>query len=131
MNNELKAPVTPLGHGDAFFSIAMALQEAYETEAYQVIHLGDFQEWVEDISPAEDNPEDIGFNKKVEAQKEADPLDRERSLLEHKPVMDYSSTMNTNLTKADTPNPACTEEFCRPSFWVPNKKLCIYCGFRG
>ena len=131
VNNELKAPVTPLGHGDAFFSISMALQAAYETEMYKVVDLGNFQDWMEDISPIEDTPEDVGFNKKVEAQKAADPLDRERSLLEHRPTMDYTSTVNVGLTKADSPNPACLDELCRPSFWVPKKKLCIYCGFRG
>ena len=34
VNNELKAPETPMGHGDAFFSIALALSAAYETTIY-------------------------------------------------------------------------------------------------
>lgn len=131
VNNELKAPVTPLGHGDAFFSIAMALQAAHETEAYQVVHLGDLQEWVDDISPVNDDVEDGQFQRKVDEQKKTDPINQERALLDHKPTLDYTATVNVNLGMMDTPNPACTEEFCRPSFWVPRKKLCIYCGFRG
>ena len=31
VSNELKAPDTPLGHGDAFFSIALALQSVHDT----------------------------------------------------------------------------------------------------
>ena len=32
VSNDLKAPDTPMGHGDAFFSIAMALQAAQESQ---------------------------------------------------------------------------------------------------
>ena len=53
VNNELKAPETPMGHGDAFFSIAMALQAAYESSVYQVQSLGNVMDWFTDIAPDE------------------------------------------------------------------------------
>ena len=43
VNNELKAPETPMGHGDAFFSIGMALLASWETGRFGVIHLGNIQ----------------------------------------------------------------------------------------
>ena len=29
------------------------------------------------------------------------------------------------------PNPQCTEYVCTQEFWVPERNLCLYCGFRG
>ena len=49
VNNELKAPVTPMGHGDAFFSIAMALNAAYETTIERMVIIDDVQDWVKDL----------------------------------------------------------------------------------
>ena len=40
VNNELKAPETPQGHGDAFFSIAMALLALHESEIHGVTDVG-------------------------------------------------------------------------------------------
>ena len=31
----------------------------------------------------------------------------------------------------DPVNPNCEEIVCRPEFWVPENKLCLYCGYRG
>ena len=28
-------------------------------------------------------------------------------------------------------NPGCSEGVCQPSFWVMERKLCLYCGYRG
>ena len=28
------------------------------------------------------------------------------------------------------PNPQCYESVCNPNFWVPERGLCIYCGYR-
>ena len=122
VNNELKAPVTPMGHGDAFFSVAMALQAIHETDVYEVVDLGNMQEWLGDISPEQEDPMRPGRAKQPETAKK---------LLTHEPDMNYGSSINSELTMADCPNPNCEEEFCRPSFWVPTRKLCIYCGHRG
>ena len=53
VNNDLKAPVTPMGHGDAFFSIAMAVQAAYETTIYKYATLGSATDWLDAVSPGE------------------------------------------------------------------------------
>ena len=29
------------------------------------------------------------------------------------------------------PNPDCKEAVCNEAFWVPENKLCLYCGIRG
>ena len=28
-------------------------------------------------------------------------------------------------------NPDCKDAECRPEFWVPENKLCLYCSYRG
>ena len=111
VNNELKAPETPMGHGDAFFSIAMALQAAYETGIYNMQAVGDLQEFVSDIEPSlkyqnidKNKPEKlIDFDKKV---------------------------YNDNSKNLKAPNPNCTEDFCGPSLWVPARGLCLYCNYK-
>ena len=52
VSNELKAPETPMGHGDAFFSIAMALQAVHDT-AYKFVNLGSVTDWFNAVSPNE------------------------------------------------------------------------------
>ena len=47
------------------------------------------------------------------------------------PIFDFSRRMNDHLTKDDCPNPTCDVYECQPYFWVPERKLCIYCGHRG
>ena len=47
VNNELKAPETPQGHGDAFFSIAMALLACHESERMGFSDVGNLLEIVE------------------------------------------------------------------------------------
>jgi len=111
VNNELKAPETPMGHGDAFFSIAMALQAAYETGIYNVQAVGDLQDFVHDIDPSlkyqnmdKNKPEKlIDFNKNV---------------------------YNDNSKNLEAPNPNCTEDFCGPALWVPARGLCLYCNYK-
>ena len=111
VNNELKAPETPMGHGDAFFSIAMALQAAYETGIYNMQTVGDLQDFVHDVDPSlkysnldKNKPEKlIDFDKKV---------------------------YNDNSKNLEAPNPNCTEDFCGPSLWVPARGLCLYCNYK-
>ena len=124
VNNELKAPVTPMGHGDAFFSVAMALQAIHESDVYEVIDLGNMQDWLGDISPEETEDTTSPNNK-------GQSVPPTRKMLTNEPDLTYSSTINSELTMTDCPKPNCDEEFCRPSFWVPQNKLCIYCGYRG
>jgi len=122
VNNELKAPVTPMGHGDAFFSIAMALQAAHETTIQTIVTIDDVQEWATIIQTSDDS-DDVA----PERPKDEQP----NRTLTHEPALMYSGTLNSDLTMQDCPNSECTEDFCRPSFWVPQNKLCIYCGFQG
>ena len=40
-------------------------------------------------------------------------------------------TQTETMEQATTaPNPQCEESVCTPSFWVPERGLCIYCGYR-
>ena len=120
VSNELKAPDTPLGHGDAFFSIAMALQAAHET-AYKFVDLGSATDWFNAVSPYE-TPE--GRREKLEGEglgnfNRNSPADT----LQMAPV-------NEIERMESAPNPQCKESFCSPSFWVPERGLCLYCGYR-
>ena len=121
VSNELKAPDTPLGHGDAFFSIAMALQAAHET-AYRFVDMGNAADWFDAVSPYE-TPE--GRLEKLEGQglgnvNKNSPADA----LQMKPV-------NEMERLEFAPNPNCKESICSPSFWVAERNLCLYCGHRG
>ena len=112
VSNELKAPETPMGHGDAFFSVAMALQAAYETTLYRYESLGSASDWLDAVDPS--------------SQKEdsAEELKKKMSL-------DFKPVNQKEVSSEKAPNPNCTEMVCTPSFWVPERKLCIYCGHRG
>jgi len=127
VNNELKAPETPMGHGDAFFSIGMALLASWETGRFGVVHLGNIQGFLDPDDHAELLPE----------EKQTPIID---DLTADKPEtmglpggiqVDYTRTINADLTMADCPNPDCEELICKPEFWVPERKLCILCGYRG
>ena len=113
VSNDLKAPETPMGHGDAFFSIAMALQAAYETTLYRYESLGSAADWLEAVSPEDKN-----------------------TVKEKSKLPDLSKwTGNEYNNKTDkiqkAPNPNCDEMVCMPSFWVEERNLCLYCGYRG
>ena len=128
VSNDLKAPDTPMGHGDAFFSIAMALQAAQESQGLYTL-LGNVSEWVDAVAPnvnAESGPEvDEIINMKSQGTEELKRDDRGL------PIFDFSRKINSELTKEDCPKPACDVYECEPYFWVPERKLCIYCGYRG
>ena len=109
VNNELKAPQTPLGHGDAFFSIAMALSAIYETSIYKIQTLGSVQDWMQSIEEGQE----------AELQKDAMP-GRGIPNLHFKPEIEV-------MALDEAPNPNCQEMVCNPGFWVPENKLCIYC----
>ena len=113
VNNELKAPETPMGHGDAFFSISMALMAAHESKAYSMSVLGNVQEWASDI---------LGETSQSPSLDQA----QNSSLVDFK-----DSAINADLDMSDCPNPNCADDLCRPSFWVPANKLCLKCNYRG
>ena len=120
VSNELKAPETPMGHGDAFFSIAMALQSAHDT-AYKFVDLGSATDWFNAISPGE-TPES-----------KQSMLDEKKGLVkEGEPSVNPLQMQPVNqVEKASTaPNPQCAETVCNPSFWVVERGLCLYCGHR-
>jgi len=112
VSNELKAPETPMGHGDAFFSVAMALQAAYETTLYRYESLGSASDWLDAVDPS------------GQEKNSAEELKKKMSL-------DFKPVNQKEVTSEKAPNPNCTEMVCTPSFWVPERKLCIYCGHRG
>jgi len=110
VSNELKAPETPMGHGDAFFSIAMALQAAYETGVYRMQTVANLQDIAADVDPSLKNVGNLDKNK-------PDVL------------LDFDQDKYNN--NMESPNPSCTDEACNPTFWVPKRKLCLYCNYRG
>ena len=121
VNNDLKAPVTPMGHGDAFFSIAMAVQAAWETTVFKYETLGSTSDWIEAVAPGETPQGRARGNDQEElGQSVAERID---SLLnyKHEPEEEIKEPLN----------PGCSEGVCQPSFWVMERKLCIYCGYRG
>ena len=114
VSNDLKAPDTPMGHGDAFFSIAMALQAAHET-AYKFVNLGNLTDWFNAVSPNETPESRSEENNSIEKTP--------ANILQMKPVNELEE--NTSA-----PNPQCKEPVCSPSFWVTERNLCLYCGFK-
>ena len=115
-----------MGHGDAFFSIGMALLASWETGQFGFTNLGDLQGFLDPEDPAEmkETGEPPAF-----LEPELDPV--KEMALPGGIKMDYTRAMNPDLTMADCPNPTCDEIICKPEFWVPERKLCIYCGHRG
>ena len=114
VNNELKAPEGPMGHGDSFFSIAMAMQAAFETSKNSITTLGNVADWF---------GEDETSNNQL-SQTEANLENR----------WDSSKAEDTIIgveAKEGAPNPKCTDVFCNPSYWVKERNLCLYCSFRG
>jgi len=119
VSNELKAPNTPMGHGDAFFSIAMALQAVHDT-AYKFVDLGSANDWFNAISPGE-TPES-----RRQQQDEQSGLIQDNS----KPNPLQMEPVNEVERAQAAPNPQCKETVCNESFWVPERGLCLYCGHR-
>jgi len=113
VSNDLKAPETPMGHGDAFFSIAMALQAAYETTIYRYESLGSAADWLDAVDPDD--------KKDVEEKTKLPDLSKWTG-------NEYNSKTEESQT---APNPDCKEMVCMPSFWVQERNLCLYCGYRG
>ena len=132
VNNELKAPETPLGHGDAFFSIALALQAAYEISQGKYVSLGSLTDWQAAVAP-DTQPE----NKRAINISVADNRSRKLPSLQED-LNDVDDTPRFNLTwetdvideDVQAPNPHCEEQVCMESFWVPERGLCLYCGYR-
>jgi hypothetical protein len=120
VSNDLKAPDTPLGHGDAFFSIALALQAAHNT-AYKFVNLGSVTDWFKAVSPLE-TPEER--KKAIDGSAED-----EYSKTSMAPPLQMEP-VNEQERATLAPNPHCKEAVCSPSFWVPERGLCIYCGYR-
>jgi|TARA_R110002167_G_scaffold341131_2_gene549336 hypothetical protein len=111
VNNELKAPETPMGHGDAFFSIAMALQAAYETGIFSMQTVGDLQDFVADTDPS------LKYSN-IDKNKPEKLIDFDKNVY------------NDSSKNLQAPNPSCTEDVCGPSLWVPARGLCLYCNYR-
>jgi len=128
VNNELKAPETPLGHGDAFFSIAMALQAVYETSNGKYVSLGSLTDWQAALSP------DTETNEKAINISIADNVRRKATVAENADVETSRFTLswfaNDSNEEVQAPNPYCEEAVCMESFWVPERGLCLYCGYR-
>jgi hypothetical protein len=113
VNNDLKAPVTPMGHGDAFFSIGMALTAAHDANRYKVQDVGNLASLFEDTKKDES-----GVKKMMER-------------LQNAGKEGYNNTIPVEENHPDRPNPDCTISECSPAVWVPENKLCLLCLHRG
>ena len=107
-----------MGHGDAFFSIALALLACHET-AYKFTDLGNAVSWLSAVSPGEQRGEQSQMENKV-AELQESIVDKLK--MESSPIVER---------KESAPNPKCEEAVCNPSFWVQERNLCLYCGHRG
>jgi len=129
VNNELKAPETPLGHGDAFFSIAMALQAAHETSNGKYVSLGSLTDWQAAIAPDTEANNKRAINISI-----SDNVRRRATAGEdvdvETPRFNLSWSSDYSDEEVQAPNPHCEEIVCMESFWVPERGLCLYCGYR-
>ena len=135
VNNELKAPETPMGHGDAFFSIAMALQALYETTQQQYTTLGSLEEWRDAVAPDEEAERKINISisdtLRKKAKSSTETVDDLQEGIETPTGFNLTWASDAPEEELTAPNPQCTEFVCTAEFWVPERKLCLYCGFRG
>ena len=123
VNNELKAPDTVEGHGDAFFSVAMALKAVYESHTGGFTNLGNLLDWVEDLD-GKGEPTTPALD--AASNKTETDLFKVAEELQNK----YNEGTPRDETRQDAPNPDCQEETCVPSMWVNNNRLCLQCRFR-
>lgn len=65
VDNELRAPDTPAGHGDSFWSIALAVLAHSDSEAGGTTDLGSLGEWVKAGDSAAGNTDGLNFDKAV------------------------------------------------------------------
>jgi len=130
VNNELKAPETPMGHGDAFFSIAMAAQAAYELEQNIYTTLGSATEWLDAVSPGEvpERKQEVSIADTLYGKRD-DKLNVQE--IDENGVPTLRWTSDDGQVTISPPNPHCQELVCTKEFWVPERNLCIYCGHRG
>ena len=135
VNNELKAPETPMGHGDAFFSIAMALQALYETTQQQYTTLGSLEEWRDAVAPDEEAERKINISisdtLRKKAKSSTETVDDLQEGIETPAGFNLTWASDASEEELTAPNPQCEEFVCTQEFWVPERKLCLYCGFRG
>ena len=131
VNNELKAPETPMGHGDAFFSIAMAMQAAYELEQNIYTTLGSATEWLDAVSPGEvpERKQEVSIADTLYGKRENGDLNVQE--IDEKGIPTLRWTSDDGQVEMSPPNPHCQELVCTKEFWVPERNLCIYCGHRG
>ena len=125
VSNELKAPETPMGHGDAFFSVAMALQACHELSQDVYTTVGSATDWLEAVSPGEQSAP------KASVQIEATLRGKKDGIEDLESGDTQLSWNDTNQLGAAAPNPDCQESICVESFWVKANNLCLYCGYRG
>ena len=125
VSNELKAPETPMGHGDAFFSVAMALQACHELSQDVYTTVGSATDWLEAVSPGEQSAP------KASVQIEATLRGKKDGIEDLESGDTQLSWNDTNQLGATAPNPDCQESICVESFWVKANNLCLYCGYRG
>ena len=132
VSNELKAPETPMGHGDAFFSIAMALYAAYECSLNSFQNLGNVVDWMNAMSP--DTPSgDVSPVQEVKNKWVSSLTNSTQPTYNQDQGIDTGSGLapvNPMMTP-QKPNPSCEEPLCASSFWVTERKLCLFCGHRG
>ena len=140
VNNNLKAPETPLGHGDAFFSIAMASLAAYESSLYTVQTVGNVADWMtslENGTMETDPSQNIGNRWDTDTANSTANSKNESKLGvkwdSETPIRKSAQETLDELVdmRKGAPNPQCVESICNESFWVPANNLCLLCGHRG
>ena len=92
-----------------------------DNTAYKFVNLGSVTDWFKAVSPLE-TPEER--KKAIDGSAED-----EYSKTSMAPPLQMEP-VNEQERATLAPNPHCKEAVCSPSFWVPERGLCIYCGYR-
>jgi hypothetical protein len=66
VDNDLNAPQTPLGHGDAFWSVALAVLAHYDFTSKGTKDIGSLSDWVKAGDYASSKANQLDFDKNVE-----------------------------------------------------------------
>ena len=94
-----------------------------EVNAFKFVDLGSATDWLNAINPGE-TPE----SKRQQQDEEKYGFITEGDDDSSKPLQ--MEPVNEMEQATTAPNPQCKESVCTPSFWVPERGLCIYCGYR-
>ena len=116
--------------------IALALQALFETTQQKYTTLGSLTDWADAVAPNEEAERNITISisdtlRKKQKTSEENLSDDLQKGIDTPAGFTLVWDAESESEELDAPNPKCKEAVCTQEFWVPERNLCLYCGFRG